>query len=98
MTYLIYCTFDLKNASSNDYQNAYQDLKSIGLDRVVVGGGGATVVIPTTSVMGQFNAAGAAVAADDIRNKVHAAFSARGFKSEIFVISAGDWAWRSIST
>ncbi len=25
MSYLVYCTFDLKNASSKDYESAYAD-------------------------------------------------------------------------
>ena len=31
MTYQVFCTFDLKNASSEDYKNAYADLAAIGL-------------------------------------------------------------------
>jgi len=34
MSYLIFCTFDLKNASSVDYDNAYADLKALGLSKV----------------------------------------------------------------
>lgn len=34
MSYLAFCTFDLKNASSQDYKNAYADLEEIGLTKV----------------------------------------------------------------
>lgn len=29
----------------------------------------------------------------DIRNKIQAAFKTRKFKSEIFLVTGGDWAW-----
>lgn len=34
MSYLVYCTFDLKNASSRDYEKAYEDLNAIGLGKL----------------------------------------------------------------
>ena len=36
MSYFVLCTFDLKDASRQDYQNAYADLEKVGLKRVVV--------------------------------------------------------------
>lgn len=98
MGYLVFCTFDLKNASSQDYQNVYADLAKIGLHKVVKASSGAQVVIPTTSVMGEFQSTSASQAANDIRDKVKSAFAARRFKSEIFVIAGGDWAWATGST
>lgn len=38
MSYLVYCTFDLKNALSKDYEKAYEELKEIGLTQMVKGG------------------------------------------------------------
>ena len=35
MSYLVFCTFDLKGASSQDYKNAYSNLAGIGLKKVV---------------------------------------------------------------
>lgn len=93
MSYLVFCTFDLKNASNQDYQNAYADLEKLGLNRVAVNSQGNKVVIPTTSTMGTFNGTSAAAVCTDIRNRVQSAFKARGFKSEIFVVVGGDWAW-----
>jgi hypothetical protein len=93
MSYLVFCTFDLKNASNQDYQNAYADLEKIGLKKVAVTNQGNKVVIPTTATMGQFDGTGAASVCTEIRNRVQNAFKARGFRSEIFVIAGGDWAW-----
>ena len=98
MTYLVFCTFDLKNASSTDYQNAYADLDTIGLKRVHKGGNGSDVVIPTTAAMGEFNGTSAATVRSDISERVRSAFASRRFKSEIFVVVGGDWAWGANST
>jgi len=93
VSYLVYCTFDLKYASSKDYENAYADLRKIGLARVVVSDGGENVVIPTTSVMGTFTGADIATVRNDIYNRVHAAFQARRLTAEIFIVVGTDWAW-----
>lgn len=98
MTYLVFCTFDLKNASTTDYQNAYADLQKIGLKKVQKSGNGNDVVIPTTAAMGEFNGASAAAVRDSVSESVKAAFAARRLKSEIFVVVGGDWAWGSRTT
>lgn len=95
MSYLVYCTFDLKNASAKDYDNAYADLQRIGLAKVVKADEGQQVVIPTTSTMGFFNGTSAAAVRNDVLNSVQAAFRARLLKSEIFIVVGGDWAWGS---
>jgi hypothetical protein len=98
MAYLVFCTFDLKNATSTDYQNAYADLKALGLEKVQKGGSGNNVVIPTTSAMGEYNGADAGSVRDTVRDNIRAAFAKRGFKSEIFVVVGGSWAWGSGTT
>ncbi len=98
MSYLAFCTFDLKNASRQDYDNAYSDLKQIGLERVVVASNNNNVVIPTTSAMGEFNGESVGSVRDFVRDKVKAAFKARGLTSEIFVVVGGNWAWGSTTT
>ena len=98
MTYLVFCTFDLKNASASDYQNAYADLNALGLKKVHKAGNGTDVVIPTTAAMGEFNGSSAAAVRDSISQQVRTAFANRRFKSEIFVVVGGDWAWGANST
>lgn len=98
MSYLVFCTFDLKNATSQNYQTAYSDLEKLGLKKVQKGDNGTEAVIPTTSVMGTFNGTSVASVSNDIRDRVQAAFKARSFKSEIFLVVGGDWAWRSETT
>lgn len=98
MSYLVFCTFDLKNASSKDYENAYADLSGIGLRKVVKSDSGGDVVIPTTAAMGTFTGSNAATVRTDVRNAVQKAFNVRRFKSEIFIIVGGDWAWGAGTT
>lgn len=99
MSYGVLCTFDLKGASSTDYKNAYADLEKLGLYKAQDNSGGGKTVIPTTTVLGSFNGTNADSIRNDIRAKVKAAFSARGFTSEIFVVVGGtDWTWGSTTS
>jgi hypothetical protein len=98
MSYLVFCTFDLKDASRQDYLDAYSDLEGLGFKKVQKSDSGKNVVVPTTSVMGEFNGANAASIRDAMRSRVKDAFAARGFASEIFVIVGGNWAWGATTT
>ncbi len=98
MSYFVTCTFDLKGAVSTDYQNAYAELKSIGLDKVVVGETSQRTVMPTTLTAGSFTGSDARTVSMDIRERVRAAFKARGLSSEIFVTAGEGWAWAAGTT
>lgn len=98
MSYLVFCTFDLQNATSQNYKDAYSDLKKIGLEKVQKSDQGNVVVIPTTSVMGGYDGDSAPGIRDEVRDRVKRAFNARGFRSEIFVVVGGNWAWGAAST
>lgn len=98
MSYLVFVTFDLRSASSEDYKNAYADLEQIGLKKVHMNTGGGNDVIPTTAAMGFFDGASAKTVCEALRDQVRAAFNARKFKSEVFTIAGGDWAWVASTT
>ncbi|MPM28326.1 hypothetical protein SDC9_74847 [bioreactor metagenome] len=98
MNYFAFCTFDLKNANEQDYQNAYADLEKIGLSKIQSASNGNKVVIPTTSVLGIFDSNSAADLRDSVRNEITKAFIARKFKSEVFVLVGKDWAWGTEAT
>lgn len=99
MSYAVLCTFDLKGATSTDYQNAYADLERLGLYRVQDNSSGGKTIIPTTTVLGSYNGTNASAIRDDMRGKIKAAFTARGFRSEIFVVVGGtDWTWGAIAS
>lgn len=98
MSYLVFCTFDLKNASSQDYKTAYAELDKLGLKKVVKSSGGGDVVVPSTSTMGTFNGTSASSVRESITTNVQSAFRARKLTSEIFVVVGGDWAWGAKTT
>src|SRR5262245_40345486 len=97
MPYQATCTFDLKNGSPQDYQNAYADLKALELNKVVVGTS-AEVVIPTTMTLGTFNGASAEAVRDHLREQVRQAFTRRRLRSEIFITVGLDGTWGSTTT
>jgi len=98
MSYFVFCTFDLKRATSDDYKAAYSDLAKIGLQKVVVSSQNNKVVIPTTAVAGEFTGADVGSVRDAVRKQVKNAFAARRFSSEIFIVAGGDWAWGAEAT
>jgi len=98
VSYLAICTFDLKNATYQDYQAAYTALEAVGLGKVIIPTGGGEVVMPTTTTAGEFNGASATDVRDYVREQVRQAFAARPFSSEIFVAVGGDWAWGAANT
>jgi hypothetical protein len=98
MSYFVICIFDLKNASRQDYQNAYADLANIGLNKVVVSDQRKEIVIPTTTTAGEFNGDSAGSVRDYVSNQVQSVFAKRRFSSEIFIAVGGDWAWGGRTT
>jgi hypothetical protein len=98
MSYFVLCTFDLKNATRQDYDNAYADLENLGLKKVIVSDQGGKVVIPTTTVAGTYTGSSAGAVRDSVCEKVKKAFTARRLVSETFVLVGGDWAWSVATT
>lgn len=92
-TYFTTCTFDLKNGSQQDYQNAYADLAKLGFSRVVVGNLGNKITLPTTTTAGEFTGTNAISIRDGLTGSVEKTFTARNFTYELFVTVGGDWAW-----
>lgn len=98
MSFLVFCTFDLKNATSRDYDTAYGALEKLGLYKVQKSDKGNNVVIPTTAAMGQYDGDNAGGVRDHVVAQIKAAFTAQRLKSEIFVTVGGNWAWGSGTT
>lgn len=93
MSYFAVCSFDLKNASYDDYQNAYADLARLGLSKTLISGQGSKVLLPTTTCAGEFTGNSADEVRDRLSNGVQATFKSRGFTSEIFISVGDNWAW-----
>ena len=98
MSYLVFCTFDLENATRRDYTNAYADLENIGLSKVIVSDNGNDCVVPTTSTIGKFEGSDAASVRTHVKEQVRTAFKSRNLKSEIFITVGGNWAWGAATT
>ncbi len=98
MSYFAVITFDLANASSKDYENAYSDLSDIGFSKQIASSEGNNITLPTTTCAGEFNGNSAGDVRTDLANLVKNAFKARGFTSEIFIVVAGNWAWSHRTT
>jgi len=98
MSLLAICSFDLKNANSEDYKNAYADLEELGLTRFQKSDKGYVTAIPTTSAMGKFSGKNSAELRDELRHRIRLAFAARRFESRIFVVVGDKWAWAVEST
>lgn len=93
MFYFVTVSYDLANASSQDYADAYEDLANLGLYHVISGEAGNPVPLPNTTVSGSFCGASAAMVRNDVSDRVQRAFRARGFRSKILVTVGADWAW-----
>lgn len=93
MSYLCLVTFDLSNASAEEYQQAYADLAAIGFSTSVTGSSGKQITLPNTTCVGEFTGADAGSVRDALVTRVQSAFAARGLSSKIFVMVGGDWGW-----
>jgi len=98
VSYLVFCVFDLKHATREDYLYAYMDLADVGLRKTVKSDNGPTFNLPAGAVMGTFD--GRSV--DDVRSsvgkKVQGIFKARSLIGTFFVVASADWACAGEST
>jgi len=98
MNYLVFLSFELERASDRDFDNAFSDLYTLGLKRLVTAEKGDKVVLPGSAAMGMVDGESAAVVQASIRARAQELFKARHFNSKIFVVVGGDWAWGATST
>lgn len=94
MSYFVLCTFDLFNATSEDYESAYSELKKLGLHTALEAASGKTVDLPNTTAAGLFTGDKHSSIADDLLRLVKERFSAQGLKYKVFISVADGYAWR----
>lgn len=94
MSYLAMLSFDLANASRDDYAKAYEKAAQLGFHRTLRSNNGNLVHLPTTTCAGTFTGASAGVVAENLTLAVKRAFASVGLSAEIFVTVGGDWAWQ----
>lgn len=93
MSYFVLCSFDLRNASSEDYEAAYSELESLGLRRNLKANNGNYISLPNTTVAGEHNGTSVSQVRDSFSNRIESAFRQRGLSSKIFVSVGDGFAW-----
>ena len=98
MTFLLFCVFDLKNASREDYLYAYMDFATLGLRKGVKSDNGPSFQLPASAVMGTFEGRSIEDVRTTVAKKVQGIFKARGLNGTFFLVASTDWACAGEST
>jgi len=93
MSYLAVVSFDLSNATREDYVSAYEALVDLGLRGTLRSDKGAEVDLPTTTCAGEFTGPSSAAVRDSLKIRIDTAFTKLGLRGKTFVTVGGDWAW-----
>jgi hypothetical protein len=92
MSYFVFCVFDLKGASREDYLYTYVDFAALGLRKLVKSENGPSFKLPTTAVMGMFDGRSVEDVRSVVSKKVQGMFKARGLRASFFIVASADWA------
>ena len=92
MTFLVFCVFDLKHATREDYLSAYMDLAELGLRQTVKSDNGPSFRLPAAAVMGTFDGRSVEEVRGIVSKKVQSIFKGRGLSATFFVVASHDWA------
>ncbi len=98
MAYLVLCTFDLENAKSKDYDDAYDALEEIGLSKNVESDSGKDITLPNTVTIGKFSGESKLEVRNSIIKQIKNKFKQLGFKSKIFITVSSGWSWIQSNT
>jgi hypothetical protein len=98
MTFLVFCVFDLKHATREDYLYAYMDLADLGLKQTVKSENGPSFKLPAAAVMGTFDGRSVEDVRSNVSKKVQGIFKARGLAGTFFLVASADWACAGEST
>jgi hypothetical protein len=92
MTFLVFCVFDLKGATREDYLYAYMDLATLGLRQTVKSDNGPSFRLPAAAVMGTFDGRNVEEVRSTVSRKVQGIFKGRGLNGTFFLVASHDWA------
>jgi len=92
MSTLVFCVFDLKHATREDYLYAYMDLADLGLRQTIKSEGGPSFKLPASAVMGTFDGPSVEDVRSTISKKVQSVFKSRGLNGTFFLVASHDWA------
>lgn len=93
MSFLVTVSFDLKNASAQDYQNVDQEFSKIGLSRTIEGSTGKNHSLPDNTYSGEFEGSSVGKVRNDLADRVSEALRNAGVKSQVYIVVGGSWAW-----
>ena len=92
MTFLVFCVFDLKHATREDYLYAYMDLAELGLRQTVKSENGPSFKLPASAVMGTFEGRSVEDVRGTVSRNVQSIFKGRSLSGTFFVVASADWA------
>ena len=92
MSTLVFCVFDLKHATREDYLYAYMDLADLGLRQTVKSENGPSFKLPASAVMGTFDGRSVEDVRSTVSKKVQSIFKSRGLSGTFFLVASHDWA------
>jgi hypothetical protein len=92
MTFLVFCVFELKNSTREDYLYAYMDLAALGLRQTVKSDNGPSFKLPAAAVMGTFEGRTIDEVRSIVSRNVQGIFKARGLNGTFFLVASTDWA------
>lgn len=93
MKYFVTVTFELKDATNEDYKRLYKELEQIGFYKILRASNGNIVTIPTSTVVCETTGSNADLLRDTTRDKLNILFKACKLKGEVFIIVSGEWSW-----
>jgi hypothetical protein len=96
-SFFVTVAFDLKDATSADYQCAEENLRTVGLQRTVSRNDGSKVELPYNTFARLVNGETAAKVCDDVMAQAKTALNKCRVSGRMFVSVGGNWAWNSTS-
>ena len=98
MSTLVFCVFDLKHATREDYLYAYMDLAELGLRQTIKSESGPSFKLPASAVMGTFDGPSVEDVRSNVSKKVQSIFKSRGLNGTFFLVASHVWACAGEST
>lgn len=93
MSYLVTVTFDVENASSQNYTDITNSLQTLGLFTFIKAHDNRNIYLPSNTYSGEFNGISVEKIRNDVCERVQNVFLKLNIKGKIYVVVGGDWGW-----
>lgn len=93
MSYLAVLTFDIRNAKSEDYACADQQLAAIGFAKKLTNSNSSTVELPFNTYAGQFNGTNPSDVWKSLASQAKQALLRCNVHGRLFLVVSDNWAW-----